>query len=158
MSDSRWADVEHDAGSAERHFARAVQLYETGGFGGSGIEAYAAQMAFMHAAQSGHTSLESALVRILEILDEDRPAGENWHSDLIRRVCHPMTGPNARPSILSDRLCAAADITRRFRNRATRNYDNFDAELARPAVAAARVIADLFVVEVTAVRALVDPP
>jgi hypothetical protein len=157
MSDSRWSEVEEAAASAAEHFERVVQLHERGGFEGGGLDAYAARMAFMHAGQSGHTSLERVLVRILEILDEERPTGEDWHSDLIRRARRRMPPPNARPPILSERLCAAADVTRRFRNRVARNYDNFDAEQASPAVAAARVIAELFVDEVAAFRAVIDP-
>jgi hypothetical protein len=157
VSDSRWADVEGEPAAAARHFAGAVQLYERGGFAGSDLDAYAAQMAFMHAAQSGRTSLESALVRILEILGEERPTGDDWRRDLIRRACRPMPPPNSRPPVLSERVCAAADETRRFRHRAAWNYDTFVATEAAPTVAAARVIAALLLGEIAAFRDAIDP-
>ena len=44
------------------------------------------RMAFMHAMYAGHTSMERALLRILEIQGEEAPSGRQWHADLIARV------------------------------------------------------------------------
>ena len=85
MSDARWAEVEEDVAAAAGHLARSVELFGAGGFAGEGLEAYKARMAFMHSMQSGHTSLESALVRIMDLLGEEPPTGRDWHADLIRR-------------------------------------------------------------------------
>lgn len=139
MSDARWLDVEGDIGAAVRHFSQAASLYDLGGFSAPGLEGYRAQMAFMHAMQSGHTSLEAALLRILEMLGEERPVGERWHADLIRRVA--MARPGARPAVLDGTLAVQADLTRRFRNVATRAYDGFEPGAAGQAVQAGRLLA-----------------
>src|SRR5690349_4402510 len=96
-------------------------------------------MAFLHAMQSAHTSLESGLVRILEMIGEERPSGDRWHADLIWRAA--IDRPGIRPPILGSDLIAAADETRRFRNVASRAYDNFEPAAAIGAVAAARALA-----------------
>jgi hypothetical protein len=113
-------------------------------------------MAFMHAMQAGHTSVEGALLRILDLIGEERPTGEHWHQDLITRVCRAVEGPNARPPILSGNACAAIDETRRFRNLAIRGYDSFDAEKARRTVAAARTIVDRLTDEIATFRTAID--
>ena len=66
MSDGRWFEVDRDVQTAVRHFRQSVALYREGGFDAPGLEGYRATMALMHALQSAHTSLESALLRILE--------------------------------------------------------------------------------------------
>ena len=124
-----------DFAAASEHFRNAVSLYELGGFDAPGLDSYRARMAFMHAMQAAHTSLEGGLVRILETIGEERPVGERWHADLIRRVS--LDRPGVRPAILDPELSAAADETRRFRNRAMRAYDSFDPAPAKPAVEAA---------------------
>lgn len=113
-------------------------------------------MAFMHAVQSGHTSLEGLLLRILDILKEERPSGDRWHRDLIRRACRKLTGSAARPAILSEPLYEAIDETRRFRNLAVRNYDRFRIEKAAATVSAARVIADGLANEITLFMKAID--
>ena len=138
MSDARWIEIEGDFQAACIHFARAAELYDAGGFDEAGLGGYRTSMAFLHAMQSGHTSLEAGLVRILNLLGEERPQGEYWHRDLLTRVCQPVEG---RDAILPPDLCDHADETRRFRNVATRNYDNFQISRADPAVDAARFIA-----------------
>ena len=75
MSDARWADVEADIASAIRHFGNAVELYCEGGFEGDDLSSYRASMALMHAMQSGHTSAEAGLMRILQTLGEEHPTG-----------------------------------------------------------------------------------
>ncbi len=139
MSDARWIEVEDDLTGAAEHFERAVALYEAGGFDAPGLDGYRAEMAFMHAMQAAHTSLENGLLRILEMLGEERPVGGTWHADLIRRVAREL--PGSRPAILPPGLATAADETRRFRNVAVRGYDSFDPGEARKAVDAARMLA-----------------
>ena len=156
MTDGRWFDVDADIRAAVDHFQRSVALHGQGGFDTAGLEGYKAQMALMHSLQSGHTSLEGALVRILEMLGEERPVGDNWHADLIRRSAAPM--PNSRPAILSESLALAADETRRFRHIATRNYDNFRVEAALPTVEAARLLADGLAAEIAAFKDVIDQP
>ena len=93
MTDARWFEVDEDIAAAIQHFAMSADLFAAGDFDGDGIDAYRARMALMHAMQSGHTSLESALVRILDLLGEEAPSGRDWHADLImgKRDCCPAT-------------------------------------------------------------------
>ncbi len=154
MSDARWIEVEIDFQTASEHFHKAAQLYKAGGFEGDDLESYKSGMAFMHAMQSGHTSLESGLVRILKILGEEAPAGGEWHTDLIRRVSRPTDG---RPAVLTKGAGEDADETRRFRNIATRNYNNFRPDEAKKSVNAAARLAGCLIVELKIFRATIDP-
>lgn len=155
MTDGRWTDVAADFAAAAEHFRSAADLYELGGFEAPGLDGYRARMAFMHAMQAAHTSLEAGLVRILETIGEERPIGERWHADRIRRVGLDRAG--MRPAILDPELSAAADETRRFRNRAMRAYEDFDSDRARPAVAAARKLADGLPAALQRFIAVLDP-
>jgi len=156
VSDGRWFEVDSDIEAALRHFRQAVALYQEGGFDAPGLAGYRATMAIMHALQSAHTSLESALVRILEMLGEERPVGENWHADLIKRVAAVL--PGTRPAILPARLAKAADETRRFRHRATHNYDDFEVEEAMPTIEAAMIIANETEAAILRFKNIIDPP
>jgi hypothetical protein len=141
VSDERWIEIDRDTASAVWHFSRAGQIVDDPAFEAEDMPGYTAQMAFMHAMQSGHTSLENALTRILRLLGEALPTGESWHADLIHRVAIALPD---RPAILSPELAEAADETRQFRNRAVRAYDNFKPSRAGPAIeAAARLAAGL---------------
>lgn len=79
MTDARWTEVEDDLDSACRHFGKAAELFDEGGFDLGGLAGYRQDMALQHSMQSAHTSLESALGRILDILGEERPTGDRWH-------------------------------------------------------------------------------
>jgi uncharacterized protein YutE (UPF0331/DUF86 family) len=156
VSDARWFEVDADIGAATRHFALSVDLYRKGGFETSGLELYQAEMALMHAIQSAHTSLEGGLLRILEMLGEERPVGGNWHGDLIKRVASAL--PGKRPAILDARLAAAADETRRFRHRAVHNYDTFRVREARRTIKAAELLAKELPAAILAFKQTIDPP
>ena len=155
MSDARWIEIERDAAATAEHFRRAAALNDLGGFDAADLEGYRAQMAFLHAMQSGHTSLENCLLHILEMLREEAPTGSNRHADLIHRVS--AARPDLRPAILTGAVATAADETRRFRAVATRGYDNFDPGRSAPAVAAARLLAKELMVAVTEFRNSLDP-
>ena len=154
MCDARWFEVDQDVAAAAGHLARSVELYDAGGFAGEDLDSYRARMAFMHAMQSGHTSLESALLRILNLLGEEAPSGRDWHADLIQRASRPIPG---RPAILPAAVAQAANETRRFRHVAMRNYGGFDPALARPAVQAARLLADGLPSVIVTFRQSMDP-
>ena len=154
MSDARWFEVEADLAASVEHFGRSVTLHDLGGFDGGGLDAYRARMALMHAMQSRHTSLEAALVRILDLLHEDVPTGRDWHADLLRRVSHALMD---RPAILPPSLAQAANETRRFRHVAMRSYGDFDPARAQPAIAAAALIAHGLAAAVLAFRRQIDP-
>jgi hypothetical protein len=153
VSDERWIEIERDTGSAVTHFSRAGQIAGDTAFLAEDLAGYMAQMAFMHAMQSAHTSLESALTRILRLLGEALPTGESWHADLIQRVA---VGLASRPAILPPALAEAADETRRFRNRAVRAYDNFESDRATPAIQAAALLAAGLPGAIVAFRQVID--
>ena len=138
MSDERWIEIDRDTASAVTHFSRAGQIADDAAFEAEDMLGYTAQMAFMHAMQSNHTSMENALTRILRLLGEALPTGERWHADLIQRVAVALPD---RPAILPPDLAEAADETRQFRNRAVRAYDNFRPDRASPAIRAAASLA-----------------
>jgi len=153
MSDERWIEIDRDTASAVTHFSRAGQIADDPAFAADDLTGYTAQMAFMHAMQSGHTSLENALTRILRLLGETLPMGESWHADLIQRVAVALTG---RPAVLPPDLAEAADETRRFRNRAVRTYDNFRPDRASPAIQAAARLAAGLSAAIAAFRQAID--
>ncbi|MBV9248596.1 MAG: hypothetical protein JO227_05040, partial [Acetobacteraceae bacterium] len=123
MSDARWAEIEADATAAADHFFRAAQIYREPGLHAQNLDGYMRRMAFMHAIQAGHTSLERALIRVLELQGEEAPSGRQWHADLISRAGRRG---ESRPAILPPELVRAADRTRKFRHVATDAYDTFD--------------------------------
>ena len=155
MSDARWIEIESDFQAACKHFAGAADLLDAGGFDDTGLDGYRTSMALMHAMQSGHTSLEAGLVRILNLLGEELPQGEFWHRDLLRRVCMSVEG---RGAILPPDICKHADETRRFRNVATRTYDDFRLGAAAIAVDSARVLAARLPGCLDDFRIRIDPP
>ena len=155
MSDARWIEIETDLENALGHFEKSLALFEMGGFDKAGLQGYQAEMALMHALQSAHTSLENGLLRILELLGEERPIGRNWHADLIRRIA--MDLPGRRPAILSPSLAEAADETRRFRHRATHNYDAFDSVDLEPTIRASQILVENLRSEITQFKELIDP-
>ena len=118
------------------------------------MEGYVRRMAFMHAMLAGPTSLETALLRILEIQGEETPGGSQWHADLIRRAGRATEN---RPVILPAQLVNAADRTRKFRHVATRAYDTFDPDDAEPAVRAAEKVAAGLAGAIAAYRQAIDP-
>lgn len=159
MTDARWIEVEDDLASARLHFANAARLFDEGGFDAADLSGYRNRMALMHAMQAGHTSLEGALRRVLAILGEEAPRGEQSHADLVRRASRALDLPDlARPAILTPEVARDVDESRRFRHRATHDYDNFEPELATRSIEAARRLAGSLGPCVAAFRAQVDPP
>jgi hypothetical protein len=154
MSDARWFEIDTAIGAAIRYFAWAKSFYAKIP-GTNGIEdRHLVEMAFMHAMQSGHTSLETALLRILDLCEETPPTGAAWHADLIKRAANPVAG---RPAILNGTLEQAADLTRRFRNVAVHAYDTFDYTQATEAVESASVLVSLLPSEIERFRQAIDP-
>ena len=94
------------------------------------------------------------MLRVLDLLDEARPSGESRHADLIGRVAQSLAD---RPAILPPDLAASADETRRFRNRATRAYDNFDPTKITPTIDAADHLARLLPSVIISFRQTIDP-
>lgn len=133
----------------------AIRLHEKRDSCKDDFEEYQVCMALMHAMHAGHTSFEKAMMRILDMLQEERPTGESWHMDLIYRVSHALQD---RPAILDPGLGKAANETRAFRNLANRGYDTFSLERCTPAISAARVLMHGLPKAISDFRSLVDPP
>jgi hypothetical protein len=154
MSDARWFEIDAAIGAAIRHFTWARSFYAKIPDTNASEDRYLVEMAFMHAMQSGHTSLETALLRILNLCEEAPPTGATWHADLIRRAANPVAG---RPAILTGTVERAADLTRRFRNIAVHAYDTFDYTQATEAVENAAVLISLLPSEIVRFRQAIDP-
>jgi hypothetical protein len=154
VSDDRWQDIQADTEASRRHFSHAVRIYREPGLHEDSDRGYMQRMAFMHAMLTGHTSLERALLRILEVIGEDAPSGQQWHADLIRRAGRAGT---KRSAILPADIAAAADRTRRFRHVAAHAYDTFDPDDADPAVRSAERIAAGLMAAIDAFRLALDP-
>jgi hypothetical protein len=65
--------------------------------------------------------------------------------------------PQRRPAILSEALAKSADETRRFRHRATHNYDSFEILDLDPTIEAARLLVSGLMNEVNAFKIKIDP-
>ena len=158
MSDARWFEVEVNMAAASRHFRRSVEIFGRGNLLGDDYEEYQARMALMHAMQSGHTSLENGLLKILAMLGEKPPVGAEWHADLVRRASHAVEVVTAAEQALErPDVAGAVDLTRSFRHVAMRGYENFREDLARPAVDAAGYLAQHVEPAVAAFRRAIDP-
>lgn len=157
MSDARWADVNASAESATKHFRSSLELFALGGFDAPGLDGYRASMAIMHSMHAAHTSAEAALKRVLDILGEERPSGEDWHETLINRLASSLTGAHMRPAVLPRELAAALHMTRQFRHVAAHAYDRFDASRAAPAIRAAAYVAEHLLPAIDRFKAVVDP-
>jgi hypothetical protein len=144
VSDARWIEIDKAVASAVDNLTQGLAFARHPDFHGSDLIGSALRMGFMHAIQVGQTSLENAT----------RPGGDSWHADLIARVAR---GTVDRPAILPPELPASADETRRFRNRATRAYDNFDADRSTPTIGAAASLAKHLPDAIAAFRAMIDP-
>lgn len=136
MTDARWTDVLWSVDSATRHFREAVALFHEGQLGTGDRDARMREMALMHLMQSGYTSFENALLRILKLFDEEKPDGHDWHKQLVERCVRPIEGHRA--AILPEELKPAARRLRGFRHWATHGYDDpFDRQEAELAIKAA---------------------
>lgn len=155
MSDARWIEIDEDVASCVRHLGRGVEIFAQGGLAGEDLASYKNRMAFMQAMQAGHTSLESAIERILDLMGEEKPQGGSYHADLVRRARRAVAG--SRPPILGPALADAIDETRRFRHVARRTYDDFAVERAAPAVAAARLVHDEIAGAIATFRNAIEP-
>ena len=91
-----WRDVERDLASSQRHFALAVDLFDEVRDGMASRDQYVRSMGFLHAMQSGYTSFEAGMKRLLALLDEPLPAGAEWHKALLRRL--EEAAPGAPPA------------------------------------------------------------
>lgn len=157
MTDARWLDIESDFNASVGHFHNSCALYEAGGFEAKGLDGYRAQMALMHSMQSGHTSAEAGMLRLLRLLGEEIPQGEDWHYKLIERLRRMATGVHERPAFLTDALARDLHETRAFRHRVSHGYGEFDARRAAPSIEAAGRLAGSLPAAIETFKRLVDP-
>lgn len=104
MSDARWIEVFDDMRWAREHFTRALEIHGAGGFEGEALDAYKSRMALMQAMQAGHSSFETGLERIFEILGEEKPAGPGRtimpiSSAVLRANCPRIARPYCRAAL-----------------------------------------------------------
>ncbi len=157
MSDGRWIDVDADVAAAIAHFDRAIQIYRRSGFDDPDLEGYMVSSSFQFAVQAGHTAVEVAMKRIMDILREEHPTGEESHRDLIVRLSRPRSDEYARPALLSAEVAKDLLETMRARHRARHSYDDFDAAKAAPAIAAMVRLVKSLPAAVGEFRKTVDP-
>ncbi|MFN3549457.1 MAG: hypothetical protein ACK4U0_18375 [Mesorhizobium sp.] len=156
MTDARWIDIDADFAAAAEHFANGCTLYDVGGFDAPGIDGYRARMALMHAMQSAYTSAEAGMLRLLRLLSEEAPQGEDWHYKLIERLRSGIEGERSRPPVFSDDVAVDLHEARSFRHRVIHGYGDFKAERALPSIEAARRLSTALPVAVNAFKRLID--
>jgi hypothetical protein len=143
-ADLRWTLLRADIADAVENLADGASLYR------DGAPPPAARTlrrqhdkAFQKFLQDGYSSIERALIRVLEIFGEPPPRGQSWHSDLLRVAVGSIGGAPARPPFAPS-LLADLRLLLQFRHVAMHGYSDFDLDMARPAAeAAARVAAAL---------------
>jgi uncharacterized protein YutE (UPF0331/DUF86 family) len=157
MSDARWVDVQDQIDRGLKHFGRAIRLYSQSTFDPEAEDGQDDAMALMHYMQLAHTAVENALLRVLRILGEEKPDGEDWHDALLSRLSTGMTGEHERPALLNAGLVEDLRETKNFRHRATRSYDDFNVAYAEPSMTAAKRLLESLPSLVDEMKALTDP-
>jgi hypothetical protein len=90
------ADVEADAGALQ---GLARDLSDATGPGGAALPAKARAAVIAVALHNYYGAAESLLARIARVLDNDLPAGSEWHRELLDRMGREL--PDVRPAVLS---------------------------------------------------------
>ena len=151
-----WSDIERDLASSQRHFTLAVEMFDEVHDAVPSREQYVRTMGFLHAMQSGYTSFEAGMKRLLGLLDEPLPMGPEWHKALLRRLEEPALG--SRPALVEDpALRRALHGLLAFRHVAAHVYDEFDGDRAALAAQNARVFLAGIGPALASFRAIVDP-
>ncbi|TCZ52913.1 ribonuclease toxin HepT-like protein [Roseicella aquatilis] len=146
--DSRWVLLQADIADAVENLADGAALYrEELPEPSTRASLRRREKAFQKFLQDGYSSVERALIRVLELFDGTPPQGRSWHSDLLRlavawQAPAGASGPVRPP--FAPALLADLRLLLQFRHVAMHGYSEFDLSLARPAAeAAARVAAAL---------------
>ncbi len=154
MSDTRWFEIEADTDIATRHFSGAAAIIASRTRDQDAKTTNVARMAFLQAMHSAHTSMERSLIRVIDLLGEERPSGARWQDELIRVAATPLA---SRPAILEPDLAAAALETRKFRDRAIHADEGSNHDPGDPAVRAAALLAGGLRGAIAAFRHAIDP-
>jgi uncharacterized protein YutE (UPF0331/DUF86 family) len=157
MTDARWSDIDRDVRKACKHFSKAVRLFDQGGLGEANEESETRSLAFFHAMLSGYTASENVLLQVLDLIQEERPVGPDWHKKIIERLSYPLEGSNARPALFDRDTATDLDETLRFRHVAIHVYDSLDVNRARPAAEAARRLVVSLPDSISRFSAIIDP-
>ena len=140
MSSAKWVLVERDFESAAKHFAMASLIHEGGVPVQGNHQDYVTAGAFMHAVQSGHTSLENGLLRIFKTIGEAAPHDVgDLHDAVVRQAFEPVEG---RGPILPTHLREVVDETRRARSLAMHAYERFTIDRADATAKAAHELSE----------------
>ncbi len=155
MTAALWADIDHDMQLARRHLGRAVDMLRSHRLDGGDAEDDTDEVAFKYRMLGGYTAFESALKRLLLMLDEEAPRGSQSHADLLRRF--RTATPGSRPALLDERLYRAADELRKFRHVAIHVYDDLDLDRAALLVRDAEIFLSEIGPALARFRAAIDP-
>lgn len=155
MMAALWADVDDDMRIARRHLERAVAMLRSDQLGRSGPEDDTDEVAFKYRMLGGYTAFESALKRLLLMLEEEPPRGSQSHADLLRRFRKAI--PGSRPALLDEDLHRAADELRKFRHVAIHVYDDLDLDRAALLVRDAELFLAGIGPALARFRAAIDP-
>ena len=151
-----WNDIERDLASPRRHFTLAIDTFDDLRAVQPDRDHDVKTMGFLHAMQSGYTSLEAGRKRLLALLDEPLPVGSNWHKALLCRLEEPA--PGSRPALVVEPgLRPALRGLLAFRHIAAHAYDEFDQDRAALAVQNARVFLAAVDPAMARFRTTVDP-
>ena len=150
-----WADIDRDMRLAQHHLGRAVDMLRSDRLDRADPEDDTDEVAFKYRMLAGYTAFESALKRLLLMLDEEAPRGSQTHADLLRRFRTDI--PGSRPALLDETLYRAADELRKFRHVAIHVYDDLDLDRAALLVRDAEVFLAGIGLAFARFRAAIDP-
>lgn len=146
-----WADIQRDLAAAGKNAADLLTRAET-------LEGHEADLqpdvrldrelaigAMLH---NCYGAVESALERLIEVVDGSLPTGRNYHVELIRRAAAPVA--EVRPAIISPALAADLQQLRQYRHAFRHAYGSYDYARAAENVPVAARAVPLFGAEVEA--------
>ena len=114
-------------------------------------------MALVYVLQAGNTSAETVMLRVLRILGEEAPTGDDWLKKLIERLAKSNGAAHARRALFSPAIARDLNETRGFRDRAMRSYEDFKARRAEPALRAAERVVNSLAADFKSFRVRVNP-
>ncbi len=122
-----WADIERDVADATAYVRQAAERVHALTEGGSDLPVDLRQdreWAVGYLLHNAYGAIESGLEKLIIKLDGDRPAGSDYHAQLIRRAALPIAG--LRPAIISETTAASLQALRGFRHVFRHVYGGFD--------------------------------
>ena len=146
-----WADIRRDLAGARNSSAlaaeRAASLAERGPEMAPDIR-FDRELAVGTLLHDCYCAMEAAMERLVEAVDGDRPAGGDYHAQLIRPAEIAIEG--LRPAMISATTAKDLQALRSFRHTMCHGYGSFEYARALPNVAIALRGVDSFTNEITA--------